>query len=65
MITGRGFRMLSMKIQRFVFARVRKKIMGVKQKGSNKNIGLNFTAGDDFFNAGGVPIATDEPNFKF
>jgi hypothetical protein len=26
---------------------------------------LNFTAGDDFFNAHGVPIATDEPNFKF
>jgi hypothetical protein len=35
-------------------------------RSKNKNrTGLNFTAGDDFFNAHGVPIATDEPNFKF
>jgi hypothetical protein len=34
----------------------------------NKETGLadlQFTASDNFFNAGGVPIATDEPNFKF
>jgi len=35
-----------------------------KRLGKNTT-GLNFTAGDDFFNAHGVPIATDEPNFKF
>lgn len=52
-------------LQDMIAANKRKKIMGVKQKGSNKDIGLNFTAGDDFFNAGGIPIATDEPNFKF
>jgi len=25
---------------------------------------LQFTASDNFFNVGGIPIATDEPNFK-
>jgi hypothetical protein len=52
-------------LQDIMAANKRKKIMGVKQKGSKNDIGLNFTAGDDFFNAHGVPIATDEPNFKF
>ena len=36
-----------------------------KKRLDKNNTGLNFTAGDDFFNAHGVPIATDEPNFKF
>jgi hypothetical protein len=38
-----------------------------KSKG-NKETGLadlQFTASENFFNASGVPIATDEPNFKF
>jgi hypothetical protein len=52
-------------LQEMMAANKRKKIMGVKQKGSKNDIGLNFTAGDNFFNAHGVPIATDEPNFKF
>lgn len=52
-------------LQDIIAANKRKKIMGVKQKGSKKDSGLNFTASDNFFNAGGVPIATDEPNFKY
>jgi hypothetical protein len=36
-----------------------------KKRLDKNNTGLNFTAGDNFFNAHGVPIATDEPNFKF
>jgi len=51
--------------QRPTFIPTKKNTLGKKQKGSNKNIGLNFTAGDNFFNAGGVLVATDEPNFKF
>ncbi len=37
-----------------------------KSKGSKETglADLQFTAGDNFFNAGGVPVATDEPNFK-
>ena len=38
--------------------------MGKRQKRTNNDINLNFTASDNFFNAGGIPIATDEPNFK-
>jgi len=51
--------------QRPTFIPTKKNTLGKKQKGSNKNIGLNFTAGENFFNASGVPIATDESNFKF
>lgn len=38
-----------------------------KSKGSKETglADLQFTASDNFFNAGGVPIATDEPNFKY
>jgi len=52
-------------LQEMMAANKRKKIMGVKQKGSKNDIGLNFTASENFFNASGVLIATDEPNFKF
>lgn len=51
--------------QRPILVPTKKNTLGKTQKASNNNIGLNFTAGDNFFNAGGVPIATDEPNFKF
>jgi len=52
-------------LQEMMAANKRKKIMGVKQKGSKNDIGLNFTASENFFNASGVLVATDEPNFKF
>jgi hypothetical protein len=42
-----------------------KPINRLKKRLGKNTTGLNFTAGDDFFNAHGVPIATDEPNFKF
>jgi hypothetical protein len=42
-----------------------KPINRLKKRLGKNTMGLNFTAGDDFFNAHGVPIATDEPNFKF
>ena len=37
-----------------------------KSKGSKETglADLQFTAGDNFFNAGGIPVATDELNFK-
>ena len=38
--------------------------MGKRKKRTNNDINLNFTASDNFFNAGGIPIATDELNFK-
>lgn len=38
-----------------------------KSKGSKETglADLQFTANDNFFNAGGIPVATDEPNFKY
>ncbi len=37
-----------------------------KSKGAKETglADLQFTASDNFFNAGGIPVATDEPNFK-